>query len=356
MATNKRIIQFPEAQSAEVDDYLLIDHASEGTRRILASAVGGGGSAYSGASEPASSLGKNGDIYFQIENLFSPEYILSEIWENVSVTKKANGKFTIEMTGTGVSAAEFVAYKINHLEIGKDYTFKFNAQMSSSATFYESNTYGLQIAEHANDYNPSLIGTAGEFDDTNNYMPFYRDTNNHNYECTITATAETMYLIFGYGGLHDGVSNTLMVDDLECSNPYITTIWTKNNDIWVKYLLVVNESGGGSYSETLLYDSGSNTTGAPYNTNVALLDNLSNYDMFYIMWNTTEDRNREYPLVTSDYVYYSVEKALETNTAVHFAGYGTRWGEITFTDATFKIIAGGGDYTPQIYKIYGIKF
>lgn len=356
---NKRILQFDTAEQLEDDDYLLIDHQDEGTRKILASAVGGGSKAYSGATEPASSFGKNGDIYFQIENLFNPEFIVAEIWENVSVTKKANGKYTIVTSGTGNNQEEYVSYKIKNLEVGKEYTFKFNAQMSSGASFYDSNTYGLIFADGSSDYISNLTGTAGEFDDENNYMPFYRDTDNHNYECTITAIAETMYLIFGYAGVQDGTNNTLTIDDLECSNPYITTIWTKNNDIWVKNLPVVNEGGGGSesYSETLLYDSGSNTQGAAIGVNVALLDNLSKYDMGYVVWSTASDRGQA-GNQSSDLTYFSVPFVLidDNYHRLHGAGYGTRWFQIKFTDTTFNIFGRGGDLNPEIYKIYGIKF
>lgn len=44
---NKRILQFDTAEQLEDDDYLLIDHQDEGTRKILASQVGGGSGSYS---------------------------------------------------------------------------------------------------------------------------------------------------------------------------------------------------------------------------------------------------------------------------------------------------------------------
>ena len=359
MATNKRIIQFPEAQSAEADDYILLDHVTEGTRKILASAIGGGGSAYSGATEPASSLGSNGDIYFQIVNTFAPQRVMNNIWNNVSVTKKANGKFTIIMSGTGGNANEFVTYKIENLIVGREYTFEFNAQISSSARFYnESKMYGVQFAEHADDYNPLLTGTAGEFDDTNNYMPFYEDHDSHDYECTITATAETMYLIFGFADIIDGVNNTLTIDDLECPIICIIDIWTKNSGVWVKYTSKSN-SGGGGYSKTLLWDSGSTTTGATYATDYTLLDNISNYDQIILMVSTNGDRadaNHQY----TQQLWLDAEYILEAGSYhnVNFSGYGTRYFEASFTDSSFRIIQGGGEggYMPTIFQIYGIKY
>ena len=122
---------------------------------------------------------------------------------------------------------------------------------------------------------------------------------------------------------------------------------------------IAGSGGGGSvsaYAETLLYDSGSPTSGAPFNQDVALFDSLSNYDAIVVKWNTSEDRSRESPLETSDTVFCTVQDLLSNNFCLHFSGYDTRWGEITFTDTTFKLFARGGDLTPQIYKIKGLKF
>lgn len=120
---------------------------------------------------------------------------------------------------------------------------------------------------------------------------------------------------------------------------------------------IAGSGGGGSgFSQSLLYDSESATTGAPFNQDVALLDNLSKYDAIVVEWNTTEDRSRESPLETSDTVFCTVQDLLSNNFCLHFSGYSTRWGEITFTDTTFKFFGRGGDLTPQIYKIIGLKF
>ena len=358
---NKRILQFDTAEQLEDDDYLLIDHQDEGTRKILASAVGGGSKAYSGATEPVSNFGSNGDIYFQIDNTLAPQRVMNNIWNNVSVTKKANGKFTIIMSGTGGNTNEFVTYKIENLIVGREYTFKFNAQMSSGARFYgDSKMYGVQFAEHADDYNPLLTGTAGEFDDVNNYMPFYEDHDSHDYECTITAMTETMYLIFGFADIIDGDNNTLTVDDLECPIICIINIWTKNNGIWVKYTSKTSGGGGGGgYSKKLLWDSGSTTTGATYATDYTLLDNISNYDQVVLMVSTNGDRadaNHQY----TQQCWLDAEYILESGSYhnVNFSGYGTRYFEASFTDYSFRIIQGGGEggYIPTIYQIYGIKY
>lgn len=118
-------------------------------------------------------------------------------------------------------------------------------------------------------------------------------------------------------------------------------------------------SGGGgdsAYTETLLYDSGSPITGAPFNQDVALLDNLSKYDTILIEWNTSQDRTNASPNEETDIVFCTVEELLRNNFILHFTGYGTRWGDIKFTDTSFKFTNRGGDKNPEIYKIKGLKF
>lgn len=350
--SNKRILQFDTASQLETDDYLLIDHASEGTRKILASAIGGGSSAYSGSTEPASNFGSNGDIYFQIENLFNPTYSDAYVWSNVSVTKKANDKFTIVMSGTSISTSddECVIYKIKNLEVGKDYTFKFDAQMSSETEFMSGGTYGLQFVEHSNDYNPALTGTAGEFDETNLYMPFYKDANNHSYECTITATASTMYMVFGLANIRDAIPSTLTIDDLECSIPYIINIYTKNDNLWVKYLSGSNGRGGGGAEIDILYN---NPSGAPYQTNLALTHNFDDYDVIYMTLSNDTDISG-----FNIYCHTSFMPAMyESGQKVSVQGlYGTRVVDVSFSGATFNITRVDGDYQDTIYKIAGIKY
>lgn len=118
-------------------------------------------------------------------------------------------------------------------------------------------------------------------------------------------------------------------------------------------------SGGGgdsAYTETLLYDSGSPIMGAPFNQDVALLNNLSKYDAIVVEWNTSEDRTNASPNEETDIVFCTVEELLRNNFILHFTGYGTRWGDIKFTDTSFRFINRGGDKNPEIYKIKGLKF
>ena len=117
-----------------------------------------------------------------------------------------------------------------------------------------------------------------------------------------------------------------------------------------------NSNGGSLYSEALLYDSGSPITGAPFNQDVPLLKNLTKYDAVLIEWNTSQDRTDGSPNEETDTVFCTVEELLRNNFILHFAGYGTRWGDIKFTDTSFRFINRGGDKNPEIYRIRGLKF
>lgn len=119
----------------------------------------------------------------------------------------------------------------------------------------------------------------------------------------------------------------------------------KGNGTWVNI-----------YSETVLYDSGSNINGVPFNAITNLLDNLSKYDAIMVEWNTANDRTRLSPEIVSDCVFCLTSRLLSQNFVLHFAGYGTRWGEIKFTDTKFIFRARGGDLLPEIYTITGIKY
>ena len=123
------------------------------------------------------------------------------------------------------------------------------------------------------------------------------------------------------------------------------------------------EGSGGSgkgYETTLIYDSGSNTAGAPTGQDVSLLDNLSKYDLGLIIMSTPSDR-AETPYQSSGQVFFDTSYALidDNYHQLHWAGYGNRWIQIKFTDTTFRITGCGGEdggHTPNVYKIYGIKY
>jgi hypothetical protein len=122
-------------------------------------------------------------------------------------------------------------------------------------------------------------------------------------------------------------------------------------------------SGGGGepFGRTLLYDSGSYINGAPYQTDVALSDNLSNYDSVICVVGNPQDNGNANGYQCDTFIA-DVTDALDSNTnGVHYAGYEGRWCVVKFTDTTFnETLRGtnyeGSDFNPQIYKIYGYKY
>ncbi len=176
---------------------------------------------------------------------------------------------------------------------------------------------------------------------------------------TFTLTTEEVSTILGY--------NNISADSGEISVVYVKqTAPIKPNptgaDIPLKGIEIDGEKfkiESGGYHKALIWDSGSPTTGASYATDYALLDNLSNYNQIILMVSTTEDRadaNHQY----TQQVWLDVEYLLSSG-AWHNAnvtGYGTRYFDVSFTDSSFKIIQGGGEYSyiPTIFQIYGVRY
>ena len=122
-------------------------------------------------------------------------------------------------------------------------------------------------------------------------------------------------------------------------------------------LAIMMKSGGGGFTQTILYDSGSFTTFAPIATDIQLSDNLSNYDEISIVVTSQNDAPQNLYLEgfsTTDYL-------LSENAYLSYGPYGTRYIHISFTDTTFNILRhnSGNEpsgYTPELVRIYGYKW
>ena len=95
------------------------------------------------------------------------------------------------------------------------------------------------------------------------------------------------------------------------------------------------------------------------NTEIALNDNLSNYDIGVLLWNTTQDRSTT-RYAGTDFVFFMPSIVLANDPAnnayrLHFAGYERRWGVVTIKNNSFIFDDRGGDLLPEIYQIWGIK-
>lgn len=120
-----------------------------------------------------------------------------------------------------------------------------------------------------------------------------------------------------------------------------------------------NMSGLVGFTRTVLYDSGDYLHYAPDNTDVNLLDNLSNYDMITVITGSPTANE-----VLGGYTYltnlFDVQMAL-ASVGCYIQGYDKRTIGITFTNTTFRIIehSAGSDqsgFIPQVYKIIGYKW
>lgn len=115
---------------------------------------------------------------------------------------------------------------------------------------------------------------------------------------------------------------------------------------------------------TLLYTSDS-TVGAPYQTDVELLDNLSKYDVIEIWTGTTNDNGNSANKYCCCSHWHDVQDILTSvgTYYVHLQDYEQRYGWISFTDTTFNIVQRNSGRSPSgdwyifgLFKIYGYKF
>lgn len=123
-------------------------------------------------------------------------------------------------------------------------------------------------------------------------------------------------------------------------------------------------SSGGTYTaiqaakaaRALLYTSGDITQGAPYQTDVNLLDNLNKYDLVMVLYVADSNTGNE----GCGTGVYDVQELLTTGHSAYYAGYMGRWSFMRFTNTTFNQTRRGAttesdQEAPRIYKIYGYK-
>lgn len=130
------------------------------------------------------------------------------------------------------------------------------------------------------------------------------------------------------------------------------------SDAPFKELAKGGESGG--FTRTVLYDSGGYDRYAPFQTDVPLLDNLSNYD-FILLCVGTDGDNARLGKYECDSAVFDVQLILRNDYNAHYAGYSTRWLDIHFTDTTFNIMnsdtpSESSSLKPCVYFLFGYKF
>lgn len=188
-------------------------------------------------------------------------------------------------------------------------------------------------------------------------MPFYVDTE-YILSCAYSTDSNSEHVLFSMWGteyvrMTAGTANNKLYFS-QFSGDKITGIYG------IKF--GSGSGGGGSssiYNIDLLWDSESDTTGSSLNTQYNLLHNLNDYDIGIVMYSTTGDRlhNHESSLEAFFDTNYVLSNPPYTN--LRACDYNERTIEVTFTNSTFTLINNSGEtaeYSPTIFKIYGIKF
>lgn len=111
--SNKRIVDFDEITSTEDDDYVLVDHATSGTRKIKESAIGG--------RIDIANLKKIAG-YIRNSNLIMDNYSTDSSGLGVTFTKNEDKTITLTGTGSGQYVTQSFVLDTVNLKKGVTYT------------------------------------------------------------------------------------------------------------------------------------------------------------------------------------------------------------------------------------------
>ena len=114
-----------------------------------------------------------------------------------------------------------------------------------------------------------------------------------------------------------------------------------------------------TFTRTVLYDSGSYTSGAATQTDIALADSIANYDMLMIVTATATDNTTYSGYVENQFFADTTEITSSNFKRLLLTGYNERVIHLTFpTASTFNIAMASGEsqQIPALFKIYGYKF
>lgn len=137
--TKKRIIQYNEELTPGSDDYLLLDSPTNGTRKILASNVGGGsggGLDYSTEEQDTGTLWIDGKPRYQ-RTFVTPVDSIATGWQSPFSYVNWNG-----MTGTKVVKSEVIYERYNRVYSGFLMQFYFDNSTPSLYSPFSLNESG----------------------------------------------------------------------------------------------------------------------------------------------------------------------------------------------------------------------
>lgn len=122
------------------------------------------------------------------------------------------------------------------------------------------------------------------------------------------------------------------------------------------YGIVGGGGSGGGYTKELVYDSGSPTVGAPYNTDIPFIKPISGFDQLLFIVAAEGDGGIGVPL-NANMIFADIKSLSEAKYYCVYFSRTVRLSEITNTTFNYYSVAGqSGDKLVSIFKIYGIKF
>lgn len=341
-----------------------------------------------GTDEPTG--GNDGDVYIQLSSDLKISYVSADqAWTHERFIYN-NSKVTgMVISGHGTDGNDIIAYKLTGLVPDAEVTINFTAQITSGSPVYYNQYPNGAYADNA-------VSTSSR-----NYVAFTQGTAAHNYSLSFTPSDSVAYFWIQLADVNDSYTITLDITNLTFQGAVggsgIKALWVNKNGTWqsgyfggsggdvfvgatasqagVKGLVPAPSAGdqnkylrgdgtwhtvsggGGSYSKTLLYTSGSTTTGAAVNTDINLNDSITNYDQLMIVHSTTGDQGISQTFRTT---FVDTELCIDVPQGYVWADYFKRWAWITFpSNSSFNYSSSGEGETnraPLIFRIYGINY
>lgn len=185
---SKRIDQLPIISAIKENDYVAVDNSNDGSRKILASLLGGGG----GTSTKV-------DI-FDGASTITPTHSVG-----ITVSTSSVSDMTGAISGSEWSDGyEGFNIALKNLTVGEGYMINFNFQFSNTAFFEGMYRVGYLL----NSSNRTDYDDYTKWEDN-----LDRDLVSHRHKVSFVASASTMYLCFNLCGCSDGQTNYWSISD-----------------------------------------------------------------------------------------------------------------------------------------------
>lgn len=259
----------------------------------------------SGISDPNNGIGRENSVYLKYRSsnvsFLNPDDYTHTTIELNTFQDKGGNVYDISLYGYPSSSADEINFVMDGLTEGDEYTVTFTFQFAEGTTFPYTG------------YNSSVsVSGTGVVSET---TIFSRDTDEHEYSLTFVA-GSTNQLKWAFSDVNDGVrfdcniTNLTFVDNTSPAPPIenvdISDIFGKIDGEWLHYagngsggssvvpnpqgeptdtletieidgtIFDIAGSGGGNYSETVLY------TASAYSDTITLSESVNNFDLIFV--------------------------------------------------------------------------